>query len=96
MPNRTDFIRAESALEYHRGFGLFTWTVGGKKRVVGELAGCSRAQYDQFPIIMVDGVLFPADRLAWFMVYDEVVDRPLIPKNGDYDDVRIENLQKRT
>jgi hypothetical protein len=97
MIDESDLIRAEHFLEYHRGFGLFTWSVSpGRKTPVGELAGYSRADTFQFPVIVLHGRRIPADRLAWYMVYDEFVDRPLIPKNGDYDDVRIENLQERT
>jgi hypothetical protein len=94
MLNESNFTHAKQFLEYHRSMGLFTWTVGGQKRRVGDLAGSSRAQFRQFPVITVQGILFPADRLAWYMVYGEVADRPLVPKNEDYDDVRIENLLK--
>jgi hypothetical protein len=96
MSDKLDFSYPERFLEYHAHMGLFTWSVArGRRFRVGDLAGTSRAQYQQFPIISVDGTQYPADRLAWWMARGERVDEPLIPINGDYDDVRIENLRKR-
>lgn len=96
MSDKLDFSYPERFLEYHAHMGLFTWTVARGRRIrEGDLAGCSRAAEGKFPVIVVDGQRYPADRLAWWMARGERVDEPLIPINGDYDDVRIDNLRKR-
>ena len=88
--------RLRELLEYDPVTGFLTWksptpksaSEGGR---AGALAPAgSRYQFRRF--IQIDLNRLPAHRVAWALATGELPNGYVVPKNGDYDDLRFENL----
>lgn len=88
--------RVRELLEYDPVTGALIWknpTVkspceGGKAGAVGR-AG-SKYQFRRF--IQIDNDRYPAHRVIWLHVHGEWPNGFLVPRNGNYDDLRLENF----
>ena len=83
-----------SLLNYNPDTGVFTWRVGRKGIAAGSVAGnVKNVRVDAaFAYIRIDGVDYPAPRLAWFYVYGEWPSTRLRVKDGDGRNARLDNL----
>lgn len=84
----------QKCLDYDPETGVFTWKTHSRRMSIGEEAGSISSNGRRY--ISVCGEKHLAHRLAWFYVYGVWPDNNISPKNGDYDDVRIDNLQELT
>lgn len=90
--------RVRELLDYDPVTGNLQWTSpkpydpveGGKAGALGK-AG-SKYQYRRF--VQVDYKRYPAHRVCWLHKTGEWPDGYVVPVNGDYDDLRWDNLQK--
>jgi hypothetical protein len=85
--------RLKEVLYYDESTGIFVWKIHRGRVTTGTVAGAYRLGYIG---IRVDGILYPAHRLAWLYVYgewpeDEIDHIDLQRKNN-----RIINLRKAT
>ena len=92
LPNLTH-ERLLEVLDYNPATGALTWKIAGSNRIkVGDVAGAfhkpSGGRY-----VAIDGDRYMAHRLAWFHVHGEWPKDDLKALNGDYSDLRIENLK---
>lgn len=92
--------RVRELLDYDPVTGNLQWTSpmpydpaeGGKAGALGK-AG-SRYQFRRF--VQIDYKRYPAHRVCWLHKTGEWPNGYVVPINGDYDDLRWENLQKLT
>lgn len=95
--------RLKELLHYDPETGVFTWKVDrycGKnynrlRTKAGDTAGClqSFGSGTKYITIRIDGRLYLAHRLAWFMITGEWV--PLLDhKDGDGENNRLDNLRR--
>lgn len=87
--------RLTELLEYNSATGEFTWRVwrGGGAPKAGSLAGYMSKGYR---VIVIDGRMYPAHRLAWFYVNKVCPEGDIDHKSMDATDNRIENLREAT
>lgn len=82
--------RLKELLRYNRKTGVFTWKSSrGSRAPAGSVAG-SKHQVGYISIC-IDGICYPAHRLAWLYVYGPT-NKLVIAKNGDLQDTRLRNL----
>ncbi len=82
-------------LDYDPATGVFVWKAPLSRRVkIGQEAGVVAANGRRY--ISADGRVYMAHHLAWLYVYGEFPVGNLSPKNGDYLDIRIDNLKPET
>lgn len=88
--------RVRELLDYDPVTGALDWTSptdrspreGGK---AGALARAgSKYQFRRF--VQIDYKRYPAHRVAWLHTYGDWPAGYIVPKNGDYDDLRLDNL----
>jgi len=94
-----DVERLKSVLDYDCETGLFRWKAKTSPRsnriVVGSVAGNVNKVHG-YAHIKVDGVLYPAHRLAWLYVYGEMPSVHIDHINRKRSDNRIVNLRLAT
>ena len=90
-----------SILEYNPETGVITNKVdrgvlrgGMVSAFAGEVSGYVNDH--GYRLIQIDGILYSAHRLGWFMHYGSWPKEELDHKNGKRDDNRIKNLQEAT
>lgn len=81
--------RLREVISYDGATGVFVWVVSRGRASVGKPAGKLR---DTGRIIGIDGESYPAARLAWFWVHGEWPSRIVRFKDGNRDNVAIDNL----
>lgn len=87
-----------SLLEYNRYSGVFTWKVqrnsyGGYVRI-GALAGT--LDISGYRIIIIDGLAYPAHRLAWYYVTKQWPHKQIDHRNMHPDENWFDNLREAT
>lgn len=82
--------RLQELLHYGEFSGTFTWLVTLNGRRAGTLAGGVHNGYHE---IEIDGVTYPAAKLAWLYVHGEFPTWNVMTLNGDGTDCRIANLR---
>ncbi len=87
--------RCKELLEYEPLTGAFRWRVARPGRVAGTPAG-GKDGAKGYIKICVDGVSYPAHRVAWAMVTGSWPDALIDHKNGIVDDNRWSNLRAAT
>lgn len=93
MPLTPDLDHAYllSLLSYNPANGRLTWRVNrGGRAKRGDEAGTVRK--DGTVGVGVDGTVYMANRLVWFMVHGEWPKKRLTFKNGDKNDLRLANI----
>lgn len=84
--------RIREVLDYDRETGIFRWKVRLSPRgVVGAIAGSVKPS--GYRDITIDGVNFPAHRLAWLHHFGQWPDQWIDHINRNRDDNRIANLR---
>ena len=79
-------------LDYEPNTGLFRWkTKISRKAVVGELAGCHRA--DGYVVIKLNGTRYRAHRLAWLYMTGQWPTEFVDHRDGDRSNNRWANLR---
>lgn len=95
MPKPTTKITAARLRElfrYDPDTGIFTRRIGvsGKNGRAGSIAG---SKAEKAVVMMIDGEMHLAHRLAWLYVHGELSEVPVTHRNGDSYDNRMVNLQ---
>ena len=95
--NLDDFIgRLTKLLDYNPQTGAMIWKAKPSKRIkAGDRAGCVRAPYrpeDAFLEIKFEEKPYPAQKLAWLIMYKQWPAGQVGFANGDCLDLRISNL----
>lgn len=97
MPANDTKLTAERArflFNYNPQTGDLKWKNPTARAVkVGDLPG--RVSPQGYRYVSIDHKLFLAHRIVWLMVHGELPDEHLVAKNGNYDDLRIENFAVR-
>jgi hypothetical protein len=83
--------RAQELLAYDRLSGALTWKNARGSRAAGSLAGCLR--HDGYVLLRIDGVRYPAHRVAWLLHYGAWPCGGIDHINRNPADNRIENLR---
>ena len=87
--------RIKELLHYNPGTGQFIWANPLCTRVKrGDIAGCTGT--NGYRTISVEGIRYPAHRLAWLYVYGKFPDSQIDHVNGVENDNRIANLRDVT
>jgi len=87
----------KSILHYNSESGTFTWIKSNRYGWVGKIAGCSRTvRGENYRVIRINHVLYPAHRLAWFYTSGVWPDKEIdhIDRNGSNNS--IINLREAT
>lgn len=86
--------RLRDVVSYDPATGIFLWvdafTSGRWKHATGDVCGTVRR--DGYRRIFIDGKDYQANQLAWFWVHGEMPSRNIWFKDGNRDNVAIENL----
>lgn len=86
----------KEVLNYNSETGIFTWKVRkGVRGKVGAVTG-TLSKYRGYLDIKIDGVLYPAHRLAWLYVYGKMPDNLIDHIDCDRVNNRISNLREAT
>lgn len=86
--------RLRELLHYEPETGVFTNIKARPKIRVGSISGCKNAQ--GYLIIMCDGKLYLAHRLAWLYVHGSFPEHHIDHINRDRADNRISNIREAT
>lgn len=90
-PDDSTLETIRASLEYHDfGVGALMWKIGRKK---GELAGTHTGPQQELRV-RVNGQSLSAAKIVWFLVLGWWPECRLRRTNGDYDDIRIDNLEE--
>lgn len=92
-PPKVSVDRLKELFGYDAETGIFVRriSVSGKNGGIGNVAGSKTARGDI--LMMIDGRLQLAHRLAWLYAFGDLPSEPITHKNGNKSDNRIENLQ---
>lgn len=86
--------RLKELLHYDPETGVFTWKVARRGTSAGTLAGCTMPR--GYRVIMIDGALCYAHRLAYLYVYGETPEGMLDHRDQDKGNNRFSNLRVTT
>lgn len=81
-------------LTYDEKTGVFTWKDLGKRTISRTLCGkqAGRTDKEGNMTIKIEGVSYPARRLAWLMAYGEYPDCTVFVADGDVSNLAADNL----
>jgi hypothetical protein len=90
--------RLRSLLSYNPDTGEFTWLVGGRRRRLGEIAGCPKVDRSGkvYIRIKIDGKNYYAHRLAWLYSYGAWPENQIDHLDQDSLNNRLINLRDVT
>lgn len=89
--------RARLLLAYNPDTGSLTWRNPTARAVkAGDVAGTRTGKKGGYRSVSLDDNIFMAHRVVWLMVYGKWPDGDVATRNGDFQDLRIGNLFKRT
>lgn len=87
--------RAKFLFNYDPQTGDLTWRNPTSRAIaVGAQAGTLAANGNRY--VSADGEVYLAHRVAWLMTYGSLPQANIAAKNGNYDDLRIENFEERS
>ncbi len=80
----------KASVSYDPGTGIFIWVKSGPGVAIGKRVGSIDSK-NGYRVMMIDGVMYNAQRLAWFWTHG-TWPKMIRFQNGDRDDCRIDNL----
>jgi len=87
--------RIRNVLDYNPETGALKWRIALSRRTsVGSEAGVKGTNGRRYVQVLGEKLL--AHRLIWFYVHGVWPTANISPKNGDYDDLRLENLREQS